>query len=81
MQREYQELENDYIAVGDTFLKNGLNYPASEVNYEQAIVAPSVMFLLQLYMETGRQKYLDGGKDSNACIGSFQWQTTQLSFE
>ena len=48
MQREYQELENDYIAVGDTFLKNGLNYPASEVNYEQAIVAPSVMFLLQL---------------------------------
>lgn len=57
-----KSLENDYIAVGDTFLKNGLNYPASEVNYEQAIVAPSVMFLLQLYMETGRQKYLDGAK-------------------
>ena len=71
MQREYQELENDYIAVGDTFLKNGLNYPASEVNYEQAIVAPSVMFLLQLYMETGRQKYLDGAKIQMPVLEAF----------
>ena len=39
-------------------MKNGLNYPASEVNYEQSIVAPSIMFLLQLYQETGIQKYL-----------------------
>lgn len=51
--------------------ENGLNYPASEVNYEQAIVAPSVMFLLQLYMETGRQKYLDGAKIQMPVLEAF----------
>lgn len=59
-------LQLEYI-----FLKNGLNYPASEVNYEQAIVAPSVMFLLQLYMETGRQKYLDGAKIQMPVLEAF----------
>ncbi|MCS2593418.1 hypothetical protein NXX56_23150 [Bacteroides thetaiotaomicron] len=48
-----------------------MNYPASEVNYEQAIVAPSVMFLLQLYMETGRQKYLDGAKIQMPVLEAF----------
>ncbi len=43
-------------------MKNGLNYPASEVNYEQSHCSSIIMFLLQLYMETGRQKYLDGAK-------------------
>ena len=53
------------------FVKNGLNYPASEVNYEQAIVAPSIIFLLQLYMETGIQKYLDGAKQQMPALEAF----------
>ena len=71
MDVEYETLKNDYIQVGDTFVKNGLNYPASEVNYEQAIVAPSIIFLLQLYMETGIQKYLDGAKQQMPALEAF----------
>ena len=68
---ECETLKNDYIQVGDTFVKNGLNYPASEVNYEQAIVAPSIIFLLQLYLETGIQKYLDGAKQQMPSLEAF----------
>ena len=71
MNVECETLKNDYIQVGDTFVKNGLNYPASEVNYEQAIVAPSIIFLLQLYMETGIQKYLDGAKQQMPSLEAF----------
>ncbi|GLL54007.1 MULTISPECIES: DUF5695 domain-containing protein [Bacteroides] len=71
MQTEYETLKNDYIRVGDTFVKNGLNYPASEVNYEQSIVAPSIMFLLQLYQETGIQKYLDEAKRQMSVLEAF----------
>lgn len=58
MKKEYTDLRNDFIKTGDVFVKNGLNYPAHEVNYEQSIVAPAIQFLAQLYLETGSQKYL-----------------------
>lgn len=38
---------------------NGLNYPTSEVNYEQSIVAPAAHILLQMFRVTGEQRYLD----------------------
>lgn len=58
MTAEYDKLKDDFIRTGDVFVKNGLNYPAHEVNYEQSIVAPAVIFLLQLYRATGDGKYL-----------------------
>lgn len=41
------------------FMKNGLNYPAHEVNYEQSIVAPVVQYLAQMYLLTKKPEYLD----------------------
>lgn len=59
---EYEDLKRDLINTGDIYVENGLNYPKHEVNYEQSIVAPAVMFLLQLYKETGNLKYLESAK-------------------
>lgn len=59
MTEEYKDLKEDFIRTGDIFVKNGLNYPKHEVNYEQSIVAPAIQFLTQLYLATGIQKYLD----------------------
>lgn len=46
----------------DTLIKNGLNYPTSEVNYEQSIVAPAADILLQMYEVTGDKKHLDAAE-------------------
>ena len=56
MEKEYKDLLKDFIRTGDIFVENGLNYPAHEVNYEQSIVDQAILFLAQLYLETGIQK-------------------------
>ena len=71
MKKEYTDLRNDFIKTGDVFVKNGLNYPAHEVNYEQSIVAPAIQFLAQLYLETGSQKYLDEVKRQMPVLEAF----------
>lgn len=58
MDAEYEQLKADYMKIGETYLQNGTIYPIHEVNYEQSIVAPAVIFLLQLYKETGNEKYM-----------------------
>jgi hypothetical protein len=52
----------DFKIMGDTFVKNGTNYPRHEVNYEQSIVAPSVIALLELYRVTGEKRYLESAE-------------------
>ena len=59
MNAEMEDLKKDFIKTGDVFIANGLKYPKHEVNYEQSIVAPAILFLEQLYKETGIKKYLD----------------------
>lgn len=71
MKKEYTDLRNDFIKTGDVFVKNGLNYPAHEVNYEQSIVAPAIQFLAQLYLETDSQKYLDEVKRQMPVLEAF----------
>lgn len=71
LEKEYNELKNDFIQTGDIFVKNGLNYPKHEVNYEQSIVAPALMFLTQLYLETGIGKYLDEAKRQMPVLEAF----------
>lgn len=46
----------------DFICKTGTSYPAHEVNYEQSIVAPAANTLLQMYMLTNEEKYLDGAR-------------------
>jgi hypothetical protein len=59
MTAEADTLLNDFRSIGDIYVKNGVAYPRHEVNYEQSIVAPSIMTLLQLYLITKENKYLD----------------------
>ena len=61
----------DYIKVGEFYINNGCNYPKHEVNYEQTIVAPSIMMLLQLYLETKDQKDLDAAKEQMPLLEAF----------
>lgn len=56
---EKEEMIKNFVAHGDNIIKNGSNYPAHEVKYEQSIVAPSVDMLLECYMLTKEKKYLD----------------------
>lgn len=71
MTKEYERLKEDYLKIGDTYVKNSLNYPKHEVNYEQSIVAPSIMVLTQLYLETGIEKYLDEAKKQLPVLEAF----------
>ena len=59
---EMQFLLYDFQQTGDIFVKNGLNFPAFEVNYEQSIIAPAVQFLCELYLVTGNKRYLLGAQ-------------------
>ena len=59
MTDEWQLLKKDYTEQARIFMKNGLNYPISEVNYEQSIVAPVVQFLSQMYLLTKNPEYLE----------------------
>jgi hypothetical protein len=71
MKAEYDLLLNDFRQTADVFLKNSIYYPKSEVNYEQGIVAPSVVFLLEMYEVTKEQKYLDEAKKQMVLLEAF----------
>jgi len=43
-------------------MKNGLNYPAHEVKYEQSIAFPATDLLLQMFDISKDEKYLEGAK-------------------
>ncbi|KAK7733777.1 hypothetical protein SLS63_004562 [Diaporthe eres] len=43
---------------GQQIVDRGLDYPAFEVNFEQSIVAPAAVMLLELYRWTGDKKWL-----------------------
>lgn len=71
MQTEADSLLEDFRKVGNVYLKNGTHYPHSEVNYEQSIVAPSIITLLQLYIVTGEIKYLKGAEIQMPLLEAF----------
>ena len=71
LQKEYEKLKSDYLQVGEIFLKNSINYPKHEVNYEQSIVAPAVSVLCQLYLETKDARYLEEAKLQMKPLESF----------
>jgi hypothetical protein len=49
----------------------GTNYPSSEVNYEQSIVAPPAIFLLELYRATGNPRWLAAARPHLALLELF----------
>ena len=70
---ERDQLLYDFRTTADIFLKNGLNFPKFEVNYEQSIVAPAVWFLCEVYQATGDKRYLKGAKDMLPALEAMQW--------
>lgn len=74
MKKEYKKLLADYKKTGDIFVANSVNYPKSEVNFEQSIVAPAVDYLCQMFLETGIQKYLDEAKKQMPVVEAFDGQ-------
>lgn len=68
---EADTLLNDFKLMADIFYENGPNYPTFEVNYEQSIVGPSIIHLLNVYMLTGNEKYLKGAESQLPLLESF----------
>lgn len=62
MEDEIRELMGQLIRHADYISETGTNYPSSEVNYEQSIVAPAADILLKTYKLTKDEKYLNAAK-------------------
>ena len=60
---EYNHLLIDFSRTADIFIKNGLNFPKHEVNFEQSIIAPATQFLLELYLQTQDKQYLHAAEN------------------
>jgi len=68
---EHDSLLNHFRQTADRFIQTSLFYPKSEVNYEQSIVAPAVIFLFEMYQITKEEKYLKEGERQLAALESF----------
>ncbi len=62
METEREELCILYREHADRLCERDICYPASEVNYEQSIVAPAADILLSVYALTKEEKYLTAAK-------------------
>lgn len=60
-QENYDKMRELFVRHADRLCEYGENYPGSEVNYEQSIVAPAADVLLSVYLVTGEKKYLEEG--------------------
>ena len=60
MTQELAQMTEYFKKHADFMLEMGTEYPKSEVNYEQSIVAPAAQILEETYLLTGDEKYLEG---------------------
>ncbi|OLN86607.1 hypothetical protein CCHL11_10144 [Colletotrichum chlorophyti] len=60
--KSYKRAKSLFIAHGKHILERGTDYPPFEVNFEQSIVAPAAIILLELYRATGDGVWLDAAK-------------------
>lgn len=70
---ERNQLLHDFKTTAGIFLKNGLDFPKFEVNYEQSIIAPAVQFLCEVYLVTGDKRYLNGAQKMIPALEALQW--------
>jgi hypothetical protein len=68
---ERAELLHSFQTHADHFLAVGGDYPTSEVNYEQSIVAPAVQLLLEVHRATGDARYLEGARRQLVFLEAF----------
>lgn len=68
---EYARLVSLFETHGRRIEEIGTHYPEMEVNYEQSIVAPAAVFLLELYRATGAAHWLSAAKPHLALLELF----------
>jgi len=71
MTSQYNEVLGEFVKHADHLAANGIQIPASEVSYEQSIVAPAVQILLEVYKVTRREKYMEAVKTLYPLMVSF----------
>lgn len=59
MLRERTEVLALFEKHADAYIRNGLNYPAQEVKFEQSITGPAAQLLWEVYLVTKNEKYLE----------------------
>lgn len=74
MAAEKADLTAHFIEHARNLMEKGLHYPASEVNYEQSIVAPAADILLQVHLLTGERVYLEAAERQLAVLELFNGQ-------
>lgn len=70
-QAERAELLAAFRTHADSILRIGTDYPPFEVNFEQSIVAPAVLLLLEVYRATGEASYLEGARRQLRILEAF----------
>jgi hypothetical protein len=74
MNQEYDSLLMDCRKTAANYLATGLYFPKHEVNYEQSIIAPSVVFLLEMYQVTADKRYLTEAEKQLKALETFGGQ-------
>jgi len=71
MENERKNLLKHFKKQAAYIIRRGLNYPSHEVVYEQSIVGPAAQLLLELYLVTGDEMYLNEVKPHLKCLEAF----------
>lgn len=72
MTAEHDRVRALFVAHGQRIAQRGVNYPPFEVNFEQSIVAPAAMVLLDLHRATGERRWLDAARPHVALLDLFE---------
>ncbi|MGO4169557.1 hypothetical protein [Novosphingobium sp. YAF33] len=72
MRNEHARVLSLFVQHGERLLSRGTFYPASEVNYEQSIVAPAALILLELHAATGDSRWLQGAQSHVELLDLFE---------
>jgi len=68
---DHQRLLQMFTRHAEKFAARGLDYPHSEVNFEQSIVAPATLLLLELHRATGERRWFDAALPHLALLELF----------
>lgn len=74
LNKQAQKLLFYYREHVDHLIEINSNYPKSEVNYEQSIVAPAVIYMEEVYLLTNNSKYKEASQEHLKRLLLFQGQ-------
>lgn len=63
MVMEHAEVLAFFRDHADAIVRTGLDFPSSEVNFEQSIVGPAAQILLEVFLATRDEKYLKAARE------------------